>query len=37
MSDEKMHTKMKERYTCIKFSVFFFLKNAQCGGKKNAQ
>ena len=39
MSDEKMHTKMKERYTCIKFSVFvFFLMNAPWGKKKkNAQ
>ena len=24
MNDEKMYTKMKVRYTCIKFSVFFF-------------
>ena len=39
MSDEKMHTKMKERYTCIKFSVFvFFFKECPVGEKKkNAQ
>ena len=29
MNDEKMYTKMKEKYTCIKFSICFFLKNAQ--------